>query len=64
MQHQMVYYESEISQLIMSRAMFGTEQKNYTCPFLPWMSLKATKGFSHEIDCNQMAMGLNVGVSE
>jgi hypothetical protein len=39
----------------------GTEQKNSTSLFLPWMSITATKGLTvspSEIDCNQMAMGL------
>jgi hypothetical protein len=40
----------------------GTEQKNSTSLFLPWMSLKATKGsiaLTPKIDWDQAAMGLS-----
>jgi hypothetical protein len=30
----------------MSRVVSGTEQKNSTSPFLPWMTKKATKGLT------------------
>jgi hypothetical protein len=45
---------------------FGTEQKNSTSLFLPWMLYKTSKGptaLTPEIDCHQMAMGLPLGTS-
>jgi hypothetical protein len=47
--------------ITIKRLVSGTEQKNSTSLFLPWMSQKATKGLTGsppEIDCNQTAMGL------
>jgi hypothetical protein len=45
----------------MSRVVSGTKQKNSTSLFLPWMSIKATKGsiaLAPEIDSDQAAIGL------
>jgi hypothetical protein len=45
--------------ILSSRLVSGTEQKNSTFLFLPWMSLKATERLTAAPpDCNQTAMGL------
>jgi hypothetical protein len=58
-----IYYLIDIVTLdrYWSRVVSGTEQKNSTSLFLPWMSYKTTKGliaFIPELDCDQTAIGL------
>jgi hypothetical protein len=45
----------------MFRVVLGTEQKNISSPFLPWVSQKATKGLKDltpKMYCDPAAVGL------